>query len=345
MSRLSRCLTLLLAAQLLVAATATATATATPAAAGRAATAGTLDPRLVGYPEVVIRLTDEKIEAPATVTGGRVLLVQENAETILGHGFVMRLPDDVPEADLTAALAPGVPPLAVATPDWFWRATFVGNADRSAPSGGRAVGLVDLEPGRYLAGDPYRPPAEFARFEVTAPDPAVSTLDDPGEDVAATLVEMAIELPATIPAGPRVWEVVNKGAMIHEMAIVPVPAEATVEQVQEALTAALAAEMAGGVFEEQGAPAGFGAEWAGWRAGPIAGVGVASNGRPVWPQIDLAPGRYAAVCFIPLPQTGQRHFEMGMATLFTVEEATAEVASLPAPVAPAIAGPPAPRFG
>jgi len=292
-----------------------------PVVGGNAAARGNaaVDPRLAGYPEVLIRLTEEKIEAPASVPAGRVLLVQENAEAVSGHGFVMRVPDDLAEADLAAALAADVPALALETPDWFWRSTFVGNADRSAPNGGRAVGVVDLEPGRYLAGDPYRPPAQFARFEVTAEAPPAEAAAMPKADVAAELVEMATALPPAVPAGPRVWEVVNKGAMLHELAIIPVPAEATAEQVNEALLAALAAEMQGAVFEEQGAPASFGPAWDAWRAAPVAGVGVVSNGRPVWAQIDLAPGRYAAVCFIPLPQTGQRHFELGMTTLFTVE--------------------------
>jgi hypothetical protein len=291
-------------------AAAVATAEGAPAA---------IDPRLAGHPEVVIRLSEERIEAPAQVAAGRTLLIEENLDEAPGHAFVLRVPDDVAEADVAAALGPEAPAMVVSTPEWFWRATFVGNADRAA-AGGRAVGLVDLEPGRYVAGDPYRAPSEFARFEVaagTAPASGVAA-EGPAADVSAKLVEMTIAVPATVPAGPRLWRVENTGAMLHELAIIPVPAGATVEQVREALTAALAAEMAGGVFEEQGVPAGFGAGWAEWRAAPVAGVGVLSNGRPVVAQVDLAPGAYAAVCFIPLPQTGERHFEMGMTTVFTV---------------------------
>lgn len=280
-----------------------------------------LDPRLAGHPEVVIRLTAEKIEAPAQVAAGRTLLIEENLDSAPGHAFVMRLPDDVAEAEIAAALAADAAPIAVATPDWFWRATFVGNPDRAAANGGRAVGLVDFEPGRYLVGDPYRAPSQFARFEVPAgdaADAADTAAAQPTADVAAKLYEMSIELPATVPAGPHVWSVANTGGMLHELTILPVPAGATVEQVQGALGAVLAGEQAGGVFEEQAAPAALGSAWADWRPDLVAGISILSNGKPVSTQIDLAPGTYAAVCFIPLPQTGERHLAMGMTTLFTV---------------------------
>lgn len=291
------------------------TAPGARAAHGRAGDAE-LDPRLAGFPEVVVRLTADGIETPARVAAGRTLLVEENHDAAPGHAFVLRVPDDVAEADVAAALAPDAPPMLAATPDWFWRATFVGNADRATPNGGRAVGLVDLEPGRYVAGDPYRPVSQFARFEVSGEAAPAGT--EPAADVAATLTEMTIGLPATVPTGPHLWRVENIGGMLHELAILPVPAGATVDQVQAALATALAGEVAGGVFEEQAAPAELGAAWAGWRPDLVAGVGVLSNGRPVAAQIDLAPGSYAAVCFIPLPQTGERHLAMGMTTLFTV---------------------------
>ena len=304
------------------------------AAHGQADPAGDRDPRLAGYPELAIRLTADRIEAPARVAAGRTLLIEENAEAAPGHAFVLRVPDDVLDADVAAALAPGAPPMGESTPEWFWRAIFVGNPDRAAPDGGRAFALVDLAPGRYVVGNPYRPASEFARFEVVANDLAApAPADDPAADVAVAMREMAFDLPAAVPDGRSLWRVDNAGAVFHELAILPVPAGATVEQVQAALGTALTAEAAGGVFEEQTAPAELGPAWTDWRPNLVAGVGVASPGQLVWAQIDLAPGRYAAVCFIPSGD-GRRHLTEGMVRLFTAGDGAAATAGTAAASAP-----------
>ena len=98
-----------------------------------------LDPRLAGYPELTIRLTEDGIEAPASAPAGRTLLIEENDEEYPGHAFVLRIPDDVPEATISEALAG--PAVAEETPEWFWRSEFLGNGDRAIP--GPASGGAD----------------------------------------------------------------------------------------------------------------------------------------------------------------------------------------------------------
>jgi hypothetical protein len=205
----------------------------------------------------------------------------------------------------------------------------VGNPDRAAPHGGQAAALVDLVPGRYLVLDPYRTPAEGARFEVTPGADVVATaVGDPSADVEAKMYEMAFDLPSVVPAGRQLWQVVNAGTALHEIAILPVPADARAEQVEAALMAALHAETAGEHFEGQAAPADLGASWADWRLRLLHGVGVTSPGRSVWAPFDLVPGTYAAVCFVPDPVSGTPHLMMGMTELFTV---TSEAMTTPAP--------------
>ena len=291
------------------------------AGAGEARTAAradaeALDPRLAGFPELEIRLTEERIEAPARVAAGRTLVIEENLGAEPGHAFILRVPDDVPEAELAAALAARTS-AAEATPEWFWRSTLVGNPDCAAPDGGRAVALVDLVPGRYLVGDPYRPGSEYARLEVGEGGDAADR-PEPAADVVAGMHEMAFDMPAELVAGRQVWQVQNTGAALHEIAVMPVPAGATTEQVVAALGAALAAEAAGESFEDQGAPADLGPAWMGWEVELVAGVGATSPTRSVWAQIDLAPGTYAAVCFVPDPATFTPHAMMGMIEVFTV---------------------------
>lgn len=276
-----------------------------------------LDPRLAGYPELTIRLTADGIEAPASASAGRTLLIEVNEEESPGHAFVLRIPDDVPEATINKALAG--PAVADETPEWFWRSEFLGNGDRAAP-GRPAVALVDLEPGRYLVGNPSRPTAEFARFEVTAAaDTTDATATEPEADVVAELFEMGFTLPDDVPSGRQVWKVRNTGAMLHEIAIFPVPASATAEQITGAVSAELEVEFGGDPAQARATIDALGPEWKDWSSNFVAGMGVLSPRRTSWAQINLAPGTYGAVCFVPEPTSMTPHLMMGMTEVFTIE--------------------------
>jgi hypothetical protein len=276
-----------------------------------------IDPRLADYPQLVIELNEERIEAPAAVAAGPTLLIEENPIEGPGHAFVLRVPDDVSDADLAASLGNAAP--VEETPEWFWRAAFLGNGDRAA-AGRPGIALVNLQPGRYVAGDPYRPASEFAVFEATGDGsselPAIAT------DGEADLFEMGFNLPEQIEAGRQVWEITNTGAMLHELAIMPVPAGATQEQVETAITAELEAEFGGDPAAARATIDGLGAEWKGWRGehGLVAGVGVLSPQGTSYAQFDFAPGTYGVVCYVPEPNSMTPHVMFGMTAVFTVEE-------------------------
>jgi hypothetical protein len=263
----------------------------------------------------------ERIEAPTSVPAGRTQLVEENDRAEAGHAFVLRIPDDVAEADLAETLAGSS--AVEKTPQWFWRAEFVGNGDR-AVAGRPAIVLVDLRPGRYLAGDPFRPASEYARFEVFTPGEAETpSAPDPRVDVIGELFEMGIDLPDRVPAGRQTWELRNTGALLHEMAIVPVPADATKEDVQTATAADLEALLGGDPAKARATIDALGAEWAGWSGEPVAGIGVLSPRHVSWALFDLPPGTYGAVCFVPDQTSGAPHLMLGMTAVFTVEAPSA----------------------
>jgi hypothetical protein len=282
------------------------------AGSGRAAgsNAPSLDARLEGYPELTMRVTEETIEAPARVAAGRALVVQQNDSTETAHFFIARIPDDVTEDRLGADLAIERVTAADQTPEWLFRSTFVGNPDRAAP-GSRSVALVEFAAGRYVVMDPLRP-AKYDRFEVVGDAAAVS---EPEADVVAEMYEMAFALPSAVPAGPQVWRVHNTGAALHEIALMPVPADATADQAMDAIAAALRAEAAGEPFEGQPAPPDLGPVWADWRLELVNGVGASSPGRAVLAHFDLEPGTYAAVCFVPSGD-GVPHLMAGMVQVF-----------------------------
>lgn len=282
--------------------------------------ADNLDPRLAGYPEFRIRLTEERIEAPREVAAGRVLLIQESEGELAGHAFILRVPDEVSDDELTAALSARTT-VADETPAWFYQAWFVGNGDR-AMADRPAMAVVDLKPGRYVIGDPYRPGTEFAQFEAVASttEPPVETAA-PQPDVAIDLFEMDFAIPDDIEAGRQVWRVTNSGAMLHEIALFPVPSGVTKEAVVQAVLAGgEAAFGAESTPEMRAAVSAIGSEWTDWTLELAGGVGVLSPQAVSWAQLDLEPGTYAAVCFIPGPD-GTPHFMAGMTTVFTVGSA------------------------
>lgn len=228
---------------------------------------------------------------------------------------------------------------ADATPEWFYRGTFVGNPDRAAPNGGQTFALVDFTSGRYLVMDPLDP-AKFARFEVSeaiiiAPPvsssisgfalasdafgprlivppvirSAMTPAQDPVPDVVATMFEMDVAMPETVAAGRQIWQISNAGALYHELAVLPVPAGATKEQVGTVFDA---------MFQGQPLPADFFPTWITWQPDLVNGAGVMSPRAAIWAQVDLEPGTYAAVCFAPTANVP--HLMMGMIKLFTVSD-------------------------
>jgi hypothetical protein len=273
-----------------------------------------LDARLAGYPLLTIRLTEERIEAPANAPAGRTVLVEENATDEPGHAFVPRIPDDVADEDVTEALTGA--PLVQEIPEWFWRAEFLGNGDYAAPDQ-TAVSLIDLAPGRYLAGDPFRPRSQFARFEVID-KVDLQAPDFLGADMTVELFEMGFEMPQTILAGRYLWEIENSGAMLHEFAILSVPTGASKTDVETAAAAVLTAEMNGDATATRATMEALGEEWADWSGEEVAGMGVLSPQRTSVVQIALEPGTYAIVCYIPEPASGTPHLMLGMSDVFTV---------------------------
>ncbi len=269
--------------------------------------ADNLDRRLAGYPEFRFRLTAERIEAPAEVSAGRVLLIEESEGELAGHAFIFRVPDDVSDDELAAVLSSSVT-AAEEAPAWFYQAWFVGNGDR-ATANRPAISLADLKPGRYVIGDPYRPPTDYAVFEaVAAATESSAVAAAPQPDVAIDLFEMDFTIPDDIKAGRQVWQVTNSGAMLHEVAHPREPSgETKAAEVEAVLAGGEAAFGAETTPAMRAAVHAIGLEWTGWTLQLAGGVGVLSPQGMSWAQLDLAPGTYAAVCFIPGPD-GTPHF-------------------------------------
>jgi hypothetical protein len=138
----------------------------------------------------------------------------------------------------------------------------------------------------------------LAPFEVVEGESA-AVLDEPIADGTLVLQDFAFGLPGSVPAGPQRWQVTNEGGQPHELLLAQLTPGAT----------ALEFAMAFGDPAATEAPPGL----------PFGGIGPMEPGTTAWLDLDLAPGTYAAFCFIPDPETGQPHIALGMVSELTVE--------------------------
>lgn len=271
--------------------------------APRLAFAQTATPGTEPYPTLDIIVDDAGYTLPATIPAGRTLVTVSNKATTPTHNALGLLPANVTREVLEADIAKLSDPVQGVdyTPDWFWKATWVGLPDWPTP-GAAVSGVVDLRPGLAIIVNPIgaqKPSvADVAGSWPASPEPAA--------DGMVELIEMTIKLPASgFKAGKQRIKVTNKGAMEHEFALLPLPAGVTKEQVVSVFSA-----MFGGGTPTPDLP---NVEFA-----PAGGCGILSEGGSTWVDLDLQPGHYAAFCALPDQSTGMPHLFMGMIETFDV---------------------------
>lgn len=149
---------------------------------------------------------------------------------------------------------------------------------------GRYVAL-DMMSGRVL---PITATAEGART------------NRPQADLVVQMLDFGFDIPAEVEAGEQRWEVVNHGAEVHDFIIFKLQPGVTLDEVMKAMEA-----------DPEGEP-------------PMAMVGGAMPMAQNYANVvtmNLEPGTYAALCFIPSPANGDApHFALGMASEFEVVE-------------------------
>lgn len=141
----------------------------------------------------------------------------------------------------------------------------------------------------------------------------------PAESPAATLREVTItardfafDAPDTLAAGPTVIRLVNQGPEMHHVALARLDEGKNLQDVMDALAAG---------------PSGPPPAWLVEVGGPNAPGTVGGESRAT---LDLAPGTYALLCWIPSPD-GTPHVMKGMAKQVVVVPAAGPAA----PLAPA----------
>ena len=255
---------------------------------------------------------DYAFDAPDTAVAGMTEITLLNKGPELHHVQLIRLDQGKTLSDVFAALQAGGPP-----PSWVVE---VGGPNAPAP-GGTSVASVDLKAGRYgvicfipspdgkphvmkgMAREMVVVPAARAKAAVPAKRNASRRAAAP---VTMTLSDYDFTLSAPLKPGKQRIRVTNTAAQSHEVFIVRLDKGRTAQNVLE------------WVEKHEGPPPGM----------PLGGTTAIATGGENIVSVNLEPGEYALLCFIPDAKDGKMHALHGMVKQVTVGAAGARATGL-----------------
>jgi hypothetical protein len=259
------------------------------------ASSPTAEPAGAGAHEVTIVGSEYAFEAPEQAPAGLITFSFKNQGAAVHHAQVVRLNAGVTFEQLMAAFQRGeTAALPLIIP--------VGGPSLTDP-GQTARVTLDLDPGVYALLC-LVPDAEgilhlahgMARPLTITGDAAIEP--EPPTDLTVSMADFQYTMPDEIRAGRQTWKVVNDGAQPHELVLHKLAPGKTAEDVIAFF------------HHSQGAP-------------PFADAGGMQGlpqGEAGWAHLDLAPGSYVAICYIPDRASGTRHMNLGMVKMLIVVE-------------------------
>jgi len=281
------------------------------------------------YRDTIVTATDFAFGLPATIPGGWNRLTLRNAGEMDHHAMVMALNPGVTWEDYLAAsdrsMADFDPSKGANLGELLAVAASYGGPGSVGPDE-ESTAVLYLPPGEYAVicaipgpeGKPHYALGMQSRLTVTDV-PADAPADPPVASGTIGLGEfLFVDLPDAVPAGPQVWQVNNIGAQLHELVVYRLSEGVAYQDALDMIAAgpdaaaapAGATPMAG---MDEATPMAGGAPFT-----ALAGIAPMNPGASNWTQVDLAPGDYFAICFIPDVASGMPHFALGMAQPFTV---------------------------
>jgi hypothetical protein len=269
-----------------------ALAQATPAA-GALAT--------MGYPELVVNVTDDAITPESdSIPAGLVLLTVNNQTQGEVGAAVIQPAEGYTMEDLQNAAA--TPTSEDEFPAFFYTEAHIVGGPGSPAAGGTAQAVIELAEGDAVVfAEGNQPPAFIT---VTA---AEGTAEPP--QTTATIIEVDFAfggVAETAPAGPQVWEVRNEGVQPHMLVLGKLPDGTTWDQVYQTVVGDPSATPEAGQLGEDDLQY-------------VGGVLLQSGGTTVYPMLDLEPGTYTLMCFVGDPNHGgMPHAMEGMIAMLEV---------------------------
>ena len=245
-----------------------------------------------GPASVTVITTDYSFDAPGELPAGLTTFHLVNRGPGLHHVQLVKLGEGKTFDDFMAALKAGGPP-----PKWV---TMEGGPNPSEV-GDTSSTTVALEPGNYVMlcfipdpdGVPHVAKGMVRPLKVTA---GTGARAEPEAEVVMKLTDYDFELSKPIPAGRHTIRVENAGPQEHEVAIVKLDAG------KEPMDFARWGE------KQVGKPPGT-------VHGGVSGI---MPGDTAFVEVDLAPGEYGLICFVPDVKDGKGHYHHGMAKKVTV---------------------------
>ncbi|MDQ3772036.1 MAG: hypothetical protein M3343_08135 [Actinomycetota bacterium] len=135
--------------------------------------------------------------------------------------------------------------------------------------------------------------------EETEAEEAEETDDEEGEAATYVGTEFAFEGPDTLPAGATTLELDNQGEQVHELAVAQLLDGKTIDDVNALLKKGVPSKPPKWVKSMEGTGAGPG------ESGTV--------------DLDLEPGDYVFLCFVPDKESKKPHVALGMIKAVTVE--------------------------
>ena len=246
-----------------------------------------------GPSAVTVVTTDFSFDAPAELPAGLTTFRLVNRGPQIHHVQLVKLGEGKTMDDFMAALKAGGPP-----PQWI---SMEGGPNPSE-LGDTAITTVTLEPGNYAmicfvpGPDGIAHVAKGMAQPLTVTAGAGAGAAEPEADVVMKLVDYDFELSKPIPAGRHTIRVENAGPQEHEVVIVKL------DSGKEAMDFAKWGE------KLTGKPPGT-------LHGGVSGI---MPGDKAFVEVDLAPGEYGLLCFVPDSKDGKGHYRHGMAKKVTV---------------------------
>ena len=259
---------------------------------------------------LTISATEDGIVVPETIAAGLAEITFENSTEIPFYSIVARIDDGASMDEFMGALM-GV---FAGDPSANPPANFLGSP--MALPGETQTAMYNLDAGMYIV------------LSVAGEQPDMATFMVEGEmaeeigieaDLTVGLADFVFGLPEELTAGEQIWQIDNVGEQWHEMVFMSVPEGSTMEDAMMMLMPPPA---------EEGEEAAEGEEMAEEEGGPsMDGISFLwspmSSGNSGLTKINLEPGTYLVICFIPdsTSEEGLSHAEQGMIRIVTVVDA------------------------
>ncbi len=247
-------------------------------------------------PAITIKAMDFSFDQPNSIPAGLVDITFENNGG-QPHQIQLARINNGNFDELSAALKKG-PEAALPL------VTLTGGANTIDPGAKQEV-ILNLQQGTYasicfVSGQdnvPHYMKGMLSKLIVT--ESSGNQIPAPKDNGQIVLQDFSFTMPSSIPSGPVTLKVTNNGPQGHELDLVkPVQGKGAAD----VLNYLNAAHPSGPPpFTDAG------------------GMGALQTGSSAWVKLNLQPGNYVAVCFVPDVKTGKPHFMLGMHTAFTVK--------------------------